>query len=62
VEIDPRKPGQVIHGAPVTSIETLRSGDGKIPITVGSRGARVQLRELAAKRSLTEEVDFVCVT
>jgi glycosyltransferase involved in cell wall biosynthesis len=62
VEIDPRKIGQKIHGAPVIAIEELRPGMGKTLITVGARGARRQVRAWAKKAGLVEGEDFVCVT
>lgn len=62
IEVDPRKLGQVIHGAPVVGIEQLRPGDGPTLITVGAKGARAQIREFAAARGLSEGVDFLCVT
>lgn len=61
-EVDPRKIGQVIHGAPVVGIETLRPGDGRILVTVGAKGAREQVRSFAARAGLVEGEDFVCVT
>lgn len=62
VEVDPRKLGQVIHGAPVVGIDALRPGDGKTLVTVGARGARAQVRQFAGQVGLREGVDFVCVT
>jgi hypothetical protein len=62
LEVDRRKIGQTIHGAPVVGIEALRPGDGPVLITVGAKGARDQVRAFAAKARLTEGVDFLCVT
>lgn len=62
IEVDPRKLGQTIHGAPVVGIDALAPGDGPILVTVGARGARAQVREHAARSSLVEGRDFVCVT
>jgi len=62
VEVDPRKLGQVIHGAPVVGIDVLVPGAGRTLITVGAKGARAQVREFAAQRGLVEGVDFLCVT
>lgn len=61
-EIDPRKIGQKIHGAPVVPIEALRSGEGKTLVTVGARGARRQIRDWTAENGLIEGEDFLCVT
>jgi hypothetical protein len=65
IEVDPRKIGQIIHGAPVTDIESLMTGnsnDGKILVTVGTRGARQQVRDFAARVGLKEGVELICVT
>ena len=62
IEIDPRKLGQVIHGAPVVGINTLIPGVDRTLVTVGTKGARAQVRELAAQRDLVEGDDFLCVT
>lgn len=62
VEVDPRKLGQTIHGAPVVGIEALKSGEGKTLVTVGAKGVRTQVRGFAAQVGLVEEKDFVCVT
>jgi glycosyltransferase involved in cell wall biosynthesis len=62
LEVDQRKIGQRIHGAPVVGIEALRPGDGQVLITVGARGARDQVRAFAARARLTEGIDYLCVT
>ncbi len=62
VEVNPRKLGQVIHGAPVVGTHTLTPDDGPILVTIGSRGARAEVRQVAAQRGLVEGRDFVCVT
>lgn len=62
IEVDPRKIGQIIHGAPVVGIEALGPGHGKILVTVGAKGAREQIREFARSKGLDEGVDFLCVT
>jgi hypothetical protein len=62
VEVDPRKLGQVIHGAPVVGIDRLLPGDGLTLVTVGAKGARAEVREAAVRRGLVEGVDFLCVT
>ena len=61
-EVDPRKIGQTIHGAPVVPLEELRSGEGKILVAVGAKGARAQVRSWASKAGLIEGRDFLCVT
>jgi len=62
VEVDPRKLGQSIHGAPVVGIDSLQPGDGRTLITVGAKGAREQVRAFAARAGLVEGEDFICVT
>jgi hypothetical protein len=62
IEVDPRKLGQVIHGAPVVGIEELRAEDGKILVTVGAKGARAQIRGCAEAAGRSEGQDYLCVT
>jgi glycosyltransferase involved in cell wall biosynthesis len=62
VEVDPRKIGQTIHGAPVTGIATLAPGHGKILVTVGTKGARKHVRNFATRAGLREGLDLLCVT
>ena len=62
VDVDRRKIGQRIHGAPVLPIDALGPGAGKILITIGARGARGQVRKWADQRGLREGQDFLCVT
>jgi glycosyltransferase involved in cell wall biosynthesis len=61
-EVDRRKIGQTIHQAPVVPIEALHPGNGPILVTVGAKGARVQVRTWAQQRGLVEGRDFLCVT
>lgn len=61
-EVDPRKIGQTIHGAPVVAIDSLAQGQGPILVSVGAKGAREQVRAWAQDRELQESVDFLCVT
>lgn len=62
VEVDPRKLGQTIHGAPVVGITALKPGDGRTLVTVGAKGARAQVRTFAVQAGLVEGEDFICVT
>lgn len=62
LEVDPRKIGQTIHGAPVIGIDAIAPGDGKILVTVGAKGARAQVRAFAHEAGLCEGEDFLCVT
>ena len=62
VDVDPRKIGRTLHGAPVLSADEIVAGDGKMLITVGTRGAREGIREWALKAGFKEGTDFICVT
>lgn len=62
LEVDPRKIGQRIHGAPVVGIESLRPGEGPVLVTVGAKGARQQVRSFARRVGLVEGADYLCVT
>ncbi|MGE4579595.1 MAG: glycosyltransferase [Desulfuromonadales bacterium] len=62
VDVDPRKVGQTIHGAPVIAPTALQPDQGKMLITVGAAGARQQIRQWADRNGLKDQHDFVCVT
>jgi len=62
LEVDPRKLGQMIHQAPVETPDAFPAGGGKILVTVGSRGARRQIRSRCRQLELAEGVDYLCVT
>lgn len=62
VDVDPRKIGRVLHGAPVVGPGGVSPADGRMLITVGTRGARGQLREWAKGAGFREGEDFLCVT
>lgn len=62
VEVDPRKLGQEIHGAPVLDTESgLRIGGALHLAAVGQPGARERLRETLAGAGLEELTDFVAI-
>jgi glycosyltransferase involved in cell wall biosynthesis len=61
VDVDPRKIGRSLHGAPVITTDQLREQCGKILVAIGVRGAREQFRKLAPSLSLQEGLDFICV-
>jgi glycosyltransferase involved in cell wall biosynthesis len=61
VDVDPRKIGRTLHGAPVVGTEYLQERTVKILVAIGVRGAREQFRELAKPLSLQEGLDFICV-
>ena len=62
VDVDPRKVGQILHGAPVLPADGVRPDDGKLLITVGTRGARDGVRAWAVGAGFREGEDFLCVT
>jgi hypothetical protein len=62
VEVDPRKLGKRIHGAPVVPVE--RAGDFSGALALGAVSGpegRARVRELAAGLGLVEGTDFVAV-
>lgn len=62
LEVDPRKIGQRIHGAPVLPIEALQPGGAPVLVTIGSRKARPEVRRWAKEKGLYEGRDFIIVT
>ena len=63
VDVDPRKIGRTLHGAPVAAGHEVTAGDGgKMLVTVGARGARDQIRRWADGAGFAEGVDYLCVT
>jgi hypothetical protein len=62
VEVDPRKVGQEIHGAPVVDTESgLRMRGVCHLAAVGQVGARSRLREMLAGAGLEELRDFIAI-
>jgi glycosyltransferase involved in cell wall biosynthesis len=62
VEVDPRKLGKTIHGAPVVPAEEApRFADALWLGAVAGEEARTRIRELVAAHGRTEGVDFVAV-
>jgi hypothetical protein len=62
VEVDPRKVGTRIHGAPVVAVEEAGRMRGPLHLAaVGQRGARERIRAEAARLGLAEGVDLVAV-
>jgi len=62
VDLDPKKVGRELHGAPIVAADTIEPGTGPMLVTIGTRGARVLVRQWASSRGLVEGVDYVCVT
>jgi len=61
LDIDPRKIGRTLHGAPVLRPEDLALEGRKMITAIGLRGAREQFRLDAGKLGWQEGVDFVSV-
>jgi len=61
LDIDPRKIGKILHGAPVVRPEELELAGRKMITAIGLRGARQQFRSVAEKLGWQEGLDFVCV-
>ena len=62
VDVDPRKIGRMLHGAPVIGADAASPAMGRLLITVGTRGAREELRRWATAVGFREGEDFLCVT
>ncbi len=62
IDIDPRKIGRTLHGAPVVARDPFPRVQGKLLLTVGVGSARAELREWAKRGGLAEGTDFLCVT
>lgn len=63
IDVDPKKIGRTLHGAQVKDARRFSKPDGiKILATVGTRGARGQIRKWAVGAGLVEGKDYLCVT
>lgn len=61
VDVDPKKIGRDLHGAPVLATDRVRCEGVKLLMTVGARGARAIVRRTSAEAGFTEGVDSICV-
>ena len=62
VEVDPRKIGERIHGAPVVTVPEAAALRGPLHLAaVGQKGARDRIRVEAARLGLKEEQDLLAV-
>lgn len=61
IDVDRRKIGTILHGAPVVGIDQLPELHCKILVAIGVRGAREQFRELVLPIGLKEGLDFICI-
>jgi glycosyltransferase involved in cell wall biosynthesis len=62
VDVDPRKTGRLLHGVLVMGPDQVSPRDGRLLITVGTRGARQGVRAWAERAGFREGKDFICVT
>jgi len=61
-DIDPRKIGQEIHGAPVRQARSIEGDcDGYLLVAVGAPGAREMIREQLERSGFEEPRDYCCV-
>jgi glycosyltransferase involved in cell wall biosynthesis len=61
IDADPRKQARPLHGAPVLPPDTDELS-GKFLVTIGTRGARKEIRTWLAEQGLAEGVDVLFVT
>lgn len=61
LDVDPRKIGRQLHGAPVIHPHQLRLAGEKMLVAIGVRGAREEFRRLVHPTGLREGLDFICV-
>ncbi len=61
LDVDPRKVGRMLHGAPVMHPTELPRQRDRMLVAIGVRGAREQFRELAKPLGLAEGDDYICV-
>lgn len=61
IDVDSRKIGRILHGAPVLSTQHLCEPKTKILVAIGVHGARDQFRDLVFHMGLKEGLDFICV-
>jgi phosphoglycerate dehydrogenase-like enzyme len=62
VDVDPRKIGRTVHGAPVVGVDALPPpGAAVVLVAVGVDGARDLIRAELGARGWSESRDFFCV-
>lgn len=61
LDVDPRKIGRMLHGAPVVRPSELQKGHDLILAAIGVRGAREQFRKLVDEMGLRDGKDYICV-
>jgi len=58
IDVDPKKTGQILHGANVRQPDEYDDFSDKLLIAIGVRGARKQFRGILEQRGLQEQIDF----
>ena len=61
VDIDPRKIGRMLHGAPVLATHQVQANGVKLLMTVGARGARDVVRQSSFQAGFREGETSICV-
>lgn len=61
VDVDPRKVGRILHGAPVLATDQVTPTGVKMLMTVGARGARNAVRQWAFQAGFREGLNAICV-
>lgn len=61
VDIDPRKIGRMLHGAPVVATNQVSANGIKLLMTVGARGAREVVRQSSFQAGFREGITSMCV-
>lgn len=60
IEVNPKKIGMVIDGAPVVGIDDVGLPSGHLVAAVGAKGARQNIRRFLTERGWVEGRDFTC--
>ena len=60
-DVDPRKVGRILHGAPVLSTDQVTANGVKMLISVGARGERKNVRQWAFEAGFREGISAICV-
>lgn len=61
LDVDPRKTGRTLHGAPIVHPLQFEHSGTKMLVAIGVRGARTEFRRLVLPMGLREGLDFICV-
>ena len=61
IDIDPRKIGRMLHGAPVLATNQVKANGVKLLMTVGARGARDVVRHSSFQSGFREGTTAICI-